>query len=158
MFLHLIRHAKTNQVSPTSKDYDRELLERGWRQCQELDELFSKMSFSNAEVVCSDSKRTRQTLEGIKNNFKQENIEFTDELYLCSVKDYLKIIWTQKGKHDLVLIGHNFGISDLANYFLDTYLEMGTSEYICLEFPFESWEMAFKSTGILKNRFRPKAR
>ena len=36
MKLHLLRHAKTNQVSPTGKDFDRELLPRGYEQIQEL--------------------------------------------------------------------------------------------------------------------------
>ena len=158
MKLHLIRHAKTNQVSPTGKDYDRELLPRGWRQCKELDLFFSRMSFSNADVYCSGAARTRETLQGIESNFPEDNVGYTDDLYLCGLKDYLKIIWSNSSKEDMVMIGHNFGISDVANYFLDTYLEMKTAEYICIEFPFDSWELAFQSTGIMKNRFRPKAR
>lgn len=157
MRLHLIRHAKTNQVSPTGKDYDRQLMDRGWQQCLELDAFFAKMKWAETDVICSGAMRTRETLEGIQANFTKENIGFTDDLYLCSEKDYLKLIWSQSGSNDLVLIGHNFGISDVANYFLDTFLEMKTAEYICIEFPFDQWDLTFKATGILKNRFRPSA-
>ncbi len=158
MQLHLIRHAKTNQVSPTGKDYDRELLPRGWRQCKELDLFLSKMNFDEANVICSAATRTKETFMGIESNFSKDNIGYTDDLYLCGVKDYLKIIWSNSSNEDMVMIGHNFGISDIANYFLDTYLEMKTSEYICIEFLFDSWELAFQGTGIMKNRFRPEAR
>jgi phosphohistidine phosphatase len=157
MLLHLIRHAKTNQFSPTGKDYDRQLMTRGWNQCQELDVFLSNVSLSETEVICSGAARTRETLEGIKANFEPDYIGFTDDIYLCSLKDYLKIIWSKTGQNDLVFIGHNFGISDLANYFLDSQFELKTAEYMCIEFPFDSWELAFQSTGILKNRFRPSA-
>lgn len=158
MLLHLIRHAKTNQISPTGKDYDRELLPRGWRQCKELDLYLSTLKLSDADVVCSGAKRARETLLGIESNFQEENLSYTDDLYLCAVKDYLKIIWSNSSSENFVLVGHNFGISDLANYFLDTFIEMKTSEYVCIEFPFDSWELAFQSTGIMKTRFRPEAR
>lgn len=157
MLLHLIRHAKTNQFSPTGKDYDRQLMERGWNQCIELDVYLSNLNLTQTDVICSGAARTRETLQGINNHFLPKNIGFTDDIYLCSVKDYLKIIWSNTGQEDLVLIGHNFGISDLANYFLDDKIEMKTAEYICIEFPFDSWELAFQSTGILKSRFRPSA-
>lgn len=158
MQLHLLRHAKTKQESPTGKDYDRSLMERGWHQCAELNTFLSTQNFSQAKVICSGAKRTRETLAGIEQNFDSHQVEFRDELYLCSLEEYLKTIWSQSGSRDLFLIGHNFGISDLANYFLDTYLEMKTAEYICIEFPFDDWNASFQSTGTLKNRFRPEAK
>ena len=59
-------------------------------------------------------------------------------------KTYLKLIWQENHPDDLVLIGHNFGISDLANYFLDNQIELRTAEYICIEFPFDSWGETFQ--------------
>ena len=159
MLLHLIRHAKTNQVSPTGKDFDRELMPRGWKQCEELSSyLTGNLDFTSCKVICSSATRTRETLAGLRANFSEFETHFSEEMYLCSLKTYLKLIWSEKHTEDLILIGHNFGISDLANYFLDTESEMKTSEYICIEFPFDSWDETFQSTGILKNRFRPSAR
>lgn len=159
MLLHLIRHAKTDQESPTGKDFDRELLPRGWKQCAELSiHLTGVLDFTTCRVICSSSKRTRQTLEALSANFSEEETDFSEEMYLCSVKTYLKLIWQEKHTEELVLIGHNFGISDLVNYFSDTQIEMKTAEYICIEFPFDSWAETFQSTGILKSRFRPSAR
>ncbi len=159
MLLHLIRHAKTDQESPTGKDFDRELLSLGWQQCAELSTyLTGELDFTTFRVICSSAKRSRQTLEGLSANFSEEETDFTEELYLCSVKTYFKLIWQENHPDDLVLIGHNFGISDLANYFLDTQIEMRTAEYICIKFPFDSWDETFQSNGILKSRFRPSAR
>jgi phosphohistidine phosphatase len=154
MRLHLIRHAKTNQFSPTGQDFDRQLMDRGWKQCAELDTYLRKYTFSNATVLCSSAARTKETLEGIKSNFKESEIHFLEELYLCSLRTYLKVIWSQTGNKELVLIGHNFGISDAANYFLDANDEMKTGEYVCISFAIDNWEEAFESTGNLADRYR----
>ncbi len=154
MRLHLIRHAKTNQFSPTGKDFDRQLMKRGWNQCTELNEYLKKINLKDATVLCSSAARTMETLEGIKANFQEKNIRYLEDLYLCSLQTYLKHIWSEKDQNDLVFIGHNFGISDTANYFLDTTDEMKTSEYVCITFPFDVWEEAFSATGNLADRFR----
>ncbi len=158
MVLHLIRHAKTNQVSQSGKDFDRPLLERGWKQCEELTDYLKKKDFGTSKIICSSAKRTRETLEGTKACFTSSEIEFSEELYLCSISTFLKKIWSENHQKDLVIIGHNFGISDLANYFLDRQDEMRTAEYVCIEFPFDTWEEAFQATGSLKDHYRPFAR
>lgn len=157
MRLHLIRHAKTNQFSPTGRDFDRQLMQRGWNQCVDLDLFLSKKELQKALVYCSSAVRTRETLEGICKNFNAENIQYHEDLYLCSFKTYLNHIWAAETGEDLVMIGHNFGISDLANYFLGGQMEMGTSEYVCISFPFQNWTELFQDTGELVDRFRSKA-
>ncbi|MFA7272650.1 MAG: histidine phosphatase family protein [Crocinitomicaceae bacterium] len=157
MKLHLIRHAKTEQFSPTEKDFDRQLMKRGKSQGKELSEFLLKTTISESHVHCSSAARTRETLDYLMDNFQSSPILFHKELYLCSLDTYLKWIWSQNHGSDLVLIGHNFGISDLANYFLDTVIEIRTAEYICIEFPFHSWKETSRATGVLTNQFRPSA-
>jgi|TARA_R110000737_G_scaffold2188_3_gene6177 phosphohistidine phosphatase len=157
MKLHLIRHAKTEQFSPTGKDFDRELMERGKKQGVELNQFLSNQDLKGALVFCSSSARTRETLSFLTDNFGPENIFFEKSFYLCSEKTYLDWLWQQNHNKDLVIIGHNFGISDLANYFLDESNEMRTAEYVCISFPFESWKETSRSTGSLYLRYRPSA-
>ena len=127
---------------------------RGWNQCSELNEYLKKINLENATVLCSSAARTKETLEGIKDNFQEKNIHYLEDLYLCSLQTYLKHIWSKDKQKDLVFVGHNFGISDTANYFLDTTDEMKTGEYVRISFPFEKWEETFAATGILEDRFR----
>lgn len=151
MKLHLIRHAKTNQISPTGRDIDRELLPKGWAQ---LEILKKKIKPGQDDVILSSSSaRTRQTSEIL---FPLSPVHFIDDFYLCSVKTFLEHIWKQQNSSDLWIIAHNFGISDLVEYFTNDELEMRTSEYICISFDIDSWMEASRSTGTIIDRFRPR--
>ena len=58
---YFLRHAKTEKVSASGKDFDRELAPRGLRQCASLSEYLKNLSI--ASVVSSSALRTRQTFE-----------------------------------------------------------------------------------------------
>jgi phosphohistidine phosphatase SixA len=68
----------------------------------------------------------------------------------------LDFIWKLEGKEDILLIGHNDGISDLASYFTDEYIGLQTAGYCCIEFDSENWKNTSKSLGRLVDSFRPK--
>lgn len=157
MKLHLIRHAKTEQFSPTGKDFDRELMERGKKQSLELNQFLLNQDLKDALVYCSIAARTKETLSYLTPNFTPVNCNYDKLFYLCSEKTFLDWIWEQNHDKDIVIVGHNFGISDLANYFLDENNEMRTAEYVCISFPLESWAETSRATGSLVLRYRPLA-
>jgi len=157
MKLHLIRHAKTEQFSPTGKDFDRELMKRGRKQCVELNQFLVNQDLKDTLVFCSSADRTKETLSYLMTNFSNENCFFDKELYLCSLKFYLEFLWKINHEKDIMLIGHNFGISDLANYFLDSEIEMRTAEYLLVSLPFDSWNETSGATGSLTLQYRPSA-
>jgi phosphohistidine phosphatase len=82
--LHVLRHAKTNQNSPTGRDFDRELLPRGYEQLIELQAEIAAKKLSISLVFCSSAKRTRQTLTQIEELFPNATISFHDDLYPVS--------------------------------------------------------------------------
>ncbi len=151
MKLYLLRHAKTNQQSPTGKDFDRRLLPKGHAQCKLMKEYLTQIQ--GLHVLCSSAKRTRETLLGI--NLSDAEVEFSDELYLCSHEKILQLIWDCEVNKDLMVIGHNFGISDLAEYLLDDSIEMSTCELLVFEFEIDSWQEVSKGLGELTDRYRP---
>lgn len=155
MKLHLLRHAKTDQFSVTGKDYDRELLTRGKKQSLGVLNFLENQDLKSTLVYCSGATRTRETLSFLIEQFTETNVHFSNEFYLCSLQSYLEWLWQQNHEEDLFIIGHNFGISDLANYFLEENHEMQTAEYICIEFPFNNWTETSIATGNLFLRFRP---
>lgn len=155
MILHLIRHAKTDQFSETGEDFDRKLLPRGKRQSVSLYKYLDKKSWELVQVYCSTAKRTLQTWQNLEAAFPEKSVEFSDKWYLCDLKTYLKSIWETDRRTDLILIGHNFGISDLANYFLDDDREMATCEYMAIQFDIDSWSESSRGMGKLIERFRP---
>lgn len=158
--LYTLRHAKTNQISPTGRDFDRELLPKGINQTQGLKHFFEENPFKNkTEIWVSSAKRTRQTFEGIKKALESfstiESAQFFDDLYLVSDSGLLKKIWNHSSEHDLLIIGHNFGISDLASYFTEKDIELRTGEFIHLSFDCHHWKETSRGLATVSNRFRP---
>jgi phosphohistidine phosphatase len=154
--LHLLRHAKTNQISPTGRDFDRELLPKGLEQINDLNRYFSKHSFrQKTDCWVSAAKRTRQTFDGTKNILTIESPIFSDDLYLVSHIELLAKIWETTTENDLLIVGHNFGISDLASYFTEQDIELATGEYIQLTFDCSSWKETSRGMATVSARFRP---
>ena len=151
MKLYLLRHAKTNQQSPTGKDFDRRLLPKGHAQCALMQKHLE--GTQEVHILCSSAQRTRETLKGI--DLSHLDVEFRDDLYLCSRDTLLKAIWGCKSDNDLMVIGHNFGISDLAEYLLEDYIEMRTCELLVFDFDIDTWQEVFKGLGSLTDRYRP---
>ena len=156
MRLHILRHGKTNQKSPTGKDYDRELLPKGIGQCSAQSKHIRVSD--DCTVWCSAAKRTRQTYSYLNASHSYPKASYFEDLYLCSRDHLLKQIWQKNDGDELFLIGHNFGISDLASYFLDELIELRTGEYICLAFPFDLWSETSRGTASLVDRFRPEVK
>jgi phosphohistidine phosphatase len=154
MKLHLLRHAKTNQISPTGKDFDRELLPRAYEQCAELKRYLQDHPIAPKHILCSSAVRTRQTLDQIKALFADVPVTFLDELYLASAGELLKIINELQSPEDILLIGHNEGISELASELSAGFILLKTCGLVSLEFPFESSAMVSKETGVLVGSFR----
>lgn len=154
--LYILRHAKTNQFSPTGKDFDRELMEKGVKQLVELGTYFQK-KLETKDLACfiSTAKRTQQTWMGIKHFVRFTNETSLHSLYHANLQELLQFIWEQETSSDILLIGHNFGISDLASYFLDEALVLSTSEFIQLSFECENWNETSKGMATLTARFRP---
>ena len=154
MKLHLIRHAKTLQALPDENDFDRALAEHGKRQAASLAE-YLKEKIVSCEVWCSQARRTKETydiLEKAGNSFR--TITYFNEFYLCSKDAFLEKLWMDNSTEDVMIIGHNFGISDLANYFLDDMLEMRTCEYICIEFEAHRRNETSRETCVIVDRWK----
>jgi phosphohistidine phosphatase len=154
MKLHLLRHAKTNPNSASGLDFDRELMPRGYEQLQEFKAFYAQKPFQVGHILCSSAVRTRQTLEEIKGLFPDVPVTFIDELYLASSGEMLQIINQLQCAEDLLVIGHNEGISELASELSAAFILLKTCGLVSLEFPFESSAMVSKETGVLVGSFR----
>lgn len=153
MKLHLLRHAKTNQESPTGEDFDRELLPKGVRQAKEMADYLSRLK--NLEVHCSSSMRTQQTLDWIQKKVDCIKIIYSKELYLASHIELLHYINQLNTNNDLLLIGHNNGISTFARYLTNRSISLKTCAYACLEVNIDNWTELSKDQAILLDLFRP---
>ena len=154
MILHLLRHAKTNQLSPNGRDFDRELLPRGYEQLSEFRAFIGQRELSIDHIYCSAAKRTRQTLDEIADLFPNATISFHEELYLASWSELLTFLSAKNSPQISLLIGHNEGLSDLASYLTDTDIHLKTCGYVQLSFPFDHSGFISANTGNVVETFR----
>lgn len=155
--LNLIRHAKTNQNSPSGKDIDRELLVKGIAQTNLLGTYLNTHHVNLGKILCSSATRTKQT-HSILNQLlmNNENAEFLNDLYLAGSMELVSLI-EQHGKNSniITVIGHNEGISELASYLADEYILLRTCELITIQFSISDWSELSRGIGMVTLQYRP---
>ena len=156
MILHLLRHAKTEIRSHSGKDIDRSLLLKGIIQSNMMSTYFQRSELVFPVALCSVATRTRQTLEIVSSFTPLEKVNFVEQLYLADRESILHLIWSQDHKKDLLIIGHNDGLSELASYLTDDYIELKTCGYMAISFEADSWKEISHGLGTIKDAFRPK--
>ena len=155
MKIHLLRHAKTEVLSPTGKDFDRELAEKGLRQAIEMKAFLSKTDWKKTLLLCSDASRTKQTLENVALEGQFKAIEYSNELYLAEAM-HLKTLIADQENYDLFIIGHNNGLSELAEELCSNSICLKTCEYIEIECAGNDWLDIFIEKGRVTAQFHPK--
>jgi len=151
MKLFLIRHAKTNPRSETGKDSDRALLPRGIRQSEDLKIYITEAGIAPKKVLCSTARRTKETLAILDISAP---VEYLEDLYLSPPDDMLRIVNSQSVKGDLMLVGHNEGISELASYLTGQELHLQTGTLIALQFEGDSWMELSGGMASIVHRYR----
>ena len=156
MKLHLLRHAKTDQNSLTGKDFDRKLLKKGKDQSEEMGKYFKKQNFNPSKIICSTAARTRETITIIQTEQKfNSKIEYVDEIYLAEKEKIFSIISNISEGEDVFIIGHNNGLSDLASYLVDDFIDLSTCDFVTIQFKMDTWEEISKGLGVVIDRYHP---
>lgn len=156
MKLFLLRHGDASFHTPSGKDKDRRLSELGKDQIIRL-RLFLEMNPIDGPVTtfCSSAIRTQETLHLLKESLVVEESFLVDELYLASsstLMDYFKEINVKT--ENVLLIGHNPGISDFASYLTDKEIGFPTAGWIEINFPvIDKWEYLGNGVGGEHIRF-----
>jgi phosphohistidine phosphatase len=159
IYLHVLRHAKTETQSALKKDFDRALIEKGKLQAEAVGNYLSE-NLPECITHCSTSKRTRQTIKLVEKAMKESankigKITFSDDLYLASKDNLLSYVWDLGNSEHILLIGHNEGLSELVSYFSGQFKNLSTGDYICLEFECKNWNETSFETGKIIRSFSP---
>lgn len=155
--LNLIRHAKTEVHSASGRDKERELAPKGISQSNILGKNIRIQFIELGKLYCSSAFRTQQTCSIILQQLGTNHpFELSDRLYASTREELFNFLIEKNSSESTVtIIGHNNGISDLATYLLDEYIDMGTGEMLSMTLPFSSWTMISKGTATLISRYRP---
>jgi len=113
--LLLLRHAKAER-GPGLEDHERPLARRGRRDAERMGAERARRRSPPERILCSSSRRTRETLEEILPQLPEGITVVIDrDLYLADPEAMLaRIADVDDGVRTLLVVGHNPGIAELA--------------------------------------------
>jgi len=142
--LYLVRHAKSSWKMPNMDDMDRPLLEKGLKRTRLMIDFLIKRRATVDLIICSPAVRAYETaklfawaLEMPEESIRQENGIYAADADRLSNQFFDLPV----SVNSLMIVGHNPGMTDFANQFLQTKIEMlSTSGMVGLEFDTDKWE------------------
>lgn len=148
--VYVLRHA---QAESGMRDHSRELTQYGKLQAQMMGQWL-KLNLHDLDLaIVSSSRRTQQTFEGLELGIDSVS---SDIAYNASLESLITLIQELgQGHQDVMLIGHNPGVSDLVN--LANYPQ-ALSPCSCVvlesELPLEQFDPNYTSV-VLWHQSRP---
>jgi len=132
----------------------RPLNDRGRRDAPEMGRRLRESGVQPDLIVSSPAKRAIKTARIIAGeiNFPEADIFEAAEIYEASAGDLLKLIRSlPEEKRDVMLVGHNPGLTDLAHLFLRSGIEnIPTCGVVRLAFTAQHWrDISPQDTSLL---------
>jgi phosphohistidine phosphatase len=117
--LHLLRHAKSDWDDPKLPDEKRPLNGRGKRDAKRLAQHLEQHPIEVELVLCSPALRARKTLEAIRPALAGAVTTEEPAIYAAAPDQLLNLVSRLgKGRHSVLLVGHNPGFEGLAHILL----------------------------------------
>lgn len=116
--LFLLRHAKAVKASGGMTDFDRPLDPRGVKDIAGIGREIAKRFAPPERVLCSASRRTRETLSGLGLPFPEDRVAFSRKLYEAEADGYLRELRGEEAR-SVLLVGHNPATEELAGMLAD---------------------------------------
>lgn len=140
--IYLIRHGKAEEGFGKT-DFERNLMPKGEKKTRKTAAFLADNNISIDLMLVSMANRTQQTagiLAGIL-SIPETKIQIERSLYLASTNEMLDTIYGVDDHIDnLMLVGHNPGISSLASYLSNTDIDwMLTSAVAAIELNTTKW-------------------
>jgi len=141
--LSLLRHAKSSWKDAGLDDFDRPLNSRGRHDAPVMGRRLLERGARPSLIIASPAKRARATAKKVAKalNYPQEFLQSDRDLYLADPEQILAVIARQDDQfHDVMLVGHNPGLTELASQLSGRYIDnIPTTGVVCLETEAESW-------------------
>jgi phosphohistidine phosphatase len=149
--LYLIRHAKSSWAEPGLRDFDRPLNDRGKLDAPFMGKKLAKDGILPDLILASPAKRTRKTAQRIAEavGYPQTDILYDQAIYEAEVPSLLQVLASVPDDiNELFLVGHNYAITDLAEYLTGQPIgNIPTCGIVLVEFHNESWRELQAGSG-----------
>jgi len=157
--LILLRHAKSSWSDKTLRDHDRPLSKRGRLAAANIASKLEQHSWLPGLILCSDSMRTRETLDIMQahaGDLSDAEVRFLGSFYSVAAMDgqtaqHIQENVLKYSRDDVTTImcmGHNRGWEEAASTLCGVSVELKTANAALLEAPGGSWQEAFDKAGM----------
>jgi phosphohistidine phosphatase len=151
--LTLMRHANAQWKDPQISDFDRPLNRRGTGEAEAMSRRLIELKLIPTIVLTSSARRAQQTADILVRELgvPARDLRSDEALYLAPAEEILRVIQTTGPRiPHLLIVGHNPGITELANLLApDAHVELATAAMCSLTFDTRSW--ADVKAGNLKD-------
>lgn len=152
--LTLVRHAKSSWSDARLPDNERPLSSRGERDAPRMGERLRARKARPSLILSSPARRAKSTAQMIARaiGYPAEFLQFERRIYAAGHGTLLDVIAGQDdGCSDLMLVGHNPGLTVLANH-LAPELEIDnlpTTGIVAIDFDVDHWSALATVRGRL---------
>lgn len=147
----LLRHAKSSWKDASVADRDRPLNRRGSKSAPDMGKRLADRGVRPSLLLTSPAKRARETARLIARelNYPLEFIQSESELYLATPETILQVVARQDdGFNDVMVFGHNPGITELANQLGDRNIDnVPTCGVVGIELDVQEWAEIVAADG-----------
>jgi phosphohistidine phosphatase len=141
--LTLLRHGKSSWREPDLNDLDRPLNNRGQRDAPMMAQRLAERGFQPDLLLVSSALRARLTVEALTGLIPVDPglVTFDERIYLATVDGLVDLVRTlPEDCRNVLLVGHNPGMTDLANFLVGCSLEnIPTCGVFSVELQVPSW-------------------
>ena len=152
--IHLIRHVKSSWEDDSLADIDRPLNKRGIKTCRFMAQHILDAGCCFDYVFCSLAIRAQLTIDLINSSLEGLDIQWQTEEQLYTFDSDTIFDWCRtldESISELVIIGHNPALTELANYIGDKPISnIPTAGVFCAELEIPSWAKISGRCGKLK--------
>ncbi len=152
--LFLLRHAKSNWKYPELDDFERPLNKRGRSSLLTMGERLNNLKVSPDLILSSPANRAAMTARAIGDiiHYPLDKIQYREALYMAGDDILINLLKEIKDSvKKLMLIGHNPGLTDLANYVSDQgTVNIPTCGVFCVDLEIRSWKDIREHCGRLR--------
>lgn len=141
--LTLVRHAKSSWRDTNLGDRDRPLNKRGVRDAPIMGRRAVEAGIRPSLIISSPAARAWTTAKifATELGYPVEFLQREDDIYLASRDSLLEVVASQDaGFNNLMLFGHNPGLTDFANYLSPGLTNnLPTAGIVSVEFDRDDW-------------------
>jgi phosphohistidine phosphatase len=141
--LTLMRHANAQWKDPQISDFDRPLNRRGNSEAEAMSRRLIELKLIPTIVLTSSARRAQQTADIVARELgvSARHIRSEESLYLAAATDILRLIQATGPRiPHLMLVGHNPGITEVANLLAPAFpVELATAAMCSLTFDTRIW-------------------